>query len=118
MYDKVMIILKNKVDEYPRVTSLLFIIWPNIMGTCYWNLCILNFLIIYQYLLKIHARYPWIKIYQVDVKNSCFLEINRIKKERNAVLLLGGGGSLNFSHMVHIAASIFIFLIWKVLPEV
>ena len=38
---------------------------------------ILNVLIIYQYLFKVHAIYPWINtcIYQIIVKNSCFLDI-------------------------------------------
>ena len=46
-----------------------------LMGTCYWNIYILNVLIIYHHLFKIHARYLWIKIYQIIVINSCVLEI-------------------------------------------
>ena len=45
--------------------------------------------------LKIHASYPLIKIYQIIVKNVCFLEILQDKKEKKYMycitVLLGGG---------------------------
>ena len=45
-----------------------FLWWVLVIGL--YIVCILKVLIIYQYLFKINARHPWIKIYQVIVKHS------------------------------------------------
>ena len=58
---------------------------------------ILNVLIIYQYLFKLHAICSWIKIYQIIVKNSCFLKIQQDKKEKkNCIVGWGWGSPLTF----------------------
>ena len=105
--------MNTRASAGKNITLQYLIWWVLVFGI--YTVYILNVVIIYPF--NIHARYFWIKIYQIIVKNSYFLEFNRIKKKRNTVLLIfGGWGSLNFWNMVHIAA-VFPSSYWKILAK-